>query len=192
MADASPISYPLGGYCPTGGVLTYVDDGQAAVTLIETTSDGISRRLKVTEELLETYIEKGYGRETHRNDPIQALSVPAEETVKFFWSRRIGRYNGDMIPLHISKDLYARLAPYARIPSVLPQSLINKTAVHIRTIPQLPESFFKLSRKQVREQHLSFILQSIPGAMNHVYAGASFTGIKAPVLSASILETDPS
>ncbi|KAH7079545.1 hypothetical protein FB567DRAFT_124711 [Paraphoma chrysanthemicola] len=80
-----------------------------------------------------------------------------------------------MLPIHMNKELYTRIAPYARIPSVLPQVLMNKTAVQICTEPQLPPHLCGMPQNKIRNEYLSFILQSIPGAMNHVCAGASFT-----------------
>jgi hypothetical protein len=61
MADAGSVVFPLSGYSATGGVLTFINDDQAVVALIETTSGGASRRLKVTEELIGSYLEDDYG-----------------------------------------------------------------------------------------------------------------------------------
>jgi hypothetical protein len=81
-----------------------------------------------------------------------------------------------MTPIPMSRELFARLAPFARIPSIYPQLLINKTATCVFTTPQVPpEVSTQSSPSAIRNEHLSFIIHSIPGAMNHVCIGASFT-----------------
>jgi hypothetical protein len=92
------------------------------------------------------------------------------------WSRRIGEYNGDMIPIPMSREHFARVALFARIPSIYPRILVNKTATCVFTVPQVPPEISRHSSPSaIRNEHLSFIIHSIPGAMNHVCIGASFT-----------------
>ncbi|KAH7071318.1 hypothetical protein BKA63DRAFT_70899 [Paraphoma chrysanthemicola] len=175
MVEAISVAFPPG-YSATGGVLAFSDDDEAVVKLIETTSNGVGRRVNVTEDLVSSYIEDDYGQRALRDNGVaQAFASPVEESIKLFWSRRVGTYNGDMLPIPMNKELYTRLAPYARIPSVLPQILMNKTAIQICTEPQLPPHLCGMPRNTIRNEYLSFILQSIPGAMHHVCAGTSFT-----------------
>jgi hypothetical protein len=69
-----------------------------------------------------------------------------------------------MIPIPMSRELFARVALFARIPTC------------VFTVPQVPREISRqASPGAIRNEHLSFIIHSIPGAMNHVCIGASFT-----------------
>ncbi|KAH8731933.1 hypothetical protein GQ44DRAFT_698214 [Phaeosphaeriaceae sp. PMI808] len=147
-----------------------------SLKLIEVTGDGVSRRLEVTKELIEAYIEQDFGRMLENNSIANAVSIPQHETIKLFRSIRIGDYDGDMVPISVTKEFFTRIAPFARIPTIYPQILVNKTATCILATPQLPHEMSKhISHSTVRNEYLSFIFQSIPGAINHVCIGASFT-----------------
>jgi hypothetical protein len=72
------------------------------------------------------------------------------------WSTRIGDYNGDMIPIPMSTALFARLAPFARIPRIYPQLLVDKSPTCVFTTPQVPpETSARLSGIALRNEHLS-------------------------------------
>ncbi|KAH6864282.1 hypothetical protein B0T12DRAFT_25565 [Alternaria alternata] len=91
------------------------------------------------------------------------------------WSRRIGDYNGNMTPVPLSSHTFRRIALFARIPEIYARVLDYKAATYVFAIPQLPSFLRHRSPKAMRKQYLSFILQSVPGAMSHVCVSASFT-----------------
>ncbi|KAH7396402.1 hypothetical protein BKA66DRAFT_455045 [Pyrenochaeta sp. MPI-SDFR-AT-0127] len=149
--------------------LAFVPCGDAPVKLIEVTSDGTQSRLEVTQELVESYIERDF--KTHVVKPTKT----DHETIKLFWSRRLGDYNGDMIPIPLSPEMFARISPFARIPETYRRIVEYKTATNVFATPQIPRGFSNSSPEQVRKEYLSFIIQSVPGAANNVCVGTSFT-----------------
>ena len=50
---------------------------------------------------------------------------------------------------------YAQFAPFARIPSVFPYIVENKTATAVFADPVLPPHLPQLSSKQIRDEYLS-------------------------------------
>lgn len=50
-------------------------------------------------------------------------------------STRTGDYNGRMTPIPSSREVFARIAPFARIPSVYTQLLQNSTAMNTFAVP---------------------------------------------------------
>ncbi|RYN34544.1 hypothetical protein AA0119_g12375 [Alternaria tenuissima] len=111
-------------------------------------------------------------RQTYGSKIEQPANV---ETIKLFWSRRIGDYNGNMTPVPLSSHTFRRIALFARIPEIYARVLDYKAATYVFAIPQLPSFLRHRSPKAMRKQYLSFILQSVPGAMSHVCVSASFT-----------------
>ncbi|USP72805.1 hypothetical protein yc1106_00079 [Curvularia clavata] len=151
---------------------TFVEDNSAAVSLIEVRSDGTAQRLQVTKSLLETYIEHDY-----QTQPISNSSAvqPDYETIKLFCSQRTGPYNGSLTPLPLSLRTYTRIAPFARIPESYPSILEQKASTNLFAQPQLPAHLSRTPLHDTRENYLSFVVQSIPGALDYVCAGLSLT-----------------
>ncbi|EMD92193.1 hypothetical protein COCC4DRAFT_130791 [Bipolaris maydis ATCC 48331] len=71
--------------------------------------------------------------------------------------------------------MYTLIAPFARIPDVYPSTLDQRALVSSFTQPQIPAHLSDLPLHDIRENYLSFVIQSIPGAMNYVCAGLSLT-----------------
>ncbi|KAF1994133.1 hypothetical protein P154DRAFT_586834 [Amniculicola lignicola CBS 123094] len=90
-------------------------------------------------------------------------------------STRDAKYTGSMLPISMSSESFQHIAPYARIPKLYLGILYHKTPVHIFCTPELPPSNQTTSPKLVRKEHLSFIIHSVPGALEAVCMGASFT-----------------
>ncbi|KAL1799470.1 hypothetical protein ACET3X_003507 [Alternaria dauci] len=150
--------------------LAFIENKEAPVVLIEVTSDGHARRLEVTDDLIDGYIENDFSTYGSR------IEQPADvETIKLFWSRRIGDYNGNMTPVPLSPHTFRRIAQFSRIPEIYARVLDYKAATCIFATPQLPLFLRHTSPKVIRKRYLSFILQSAPGAMSHVCVSASFT-----------------
>jgi hypothetical protein len=109
----------------------------------------------------------------------------------YSWSRRIGEYNGEMIPLPLSLEHYNRIAPYGRIARDYTYVLKFKTAACMFTIPTLPNQTPTPTSQSLREDYLSmlrnshclllllicigFIFQSVPGAGTQICISSSFT-----------------
>jgi len=73
----------------------------------------------------------------------------------------MGTYNGDMLPIQMSRDLFIRLAPYARICSTYPQILMNKTATCVLVTPQLPPKVSAdCTPNVIREQYISMSIET--------------------------------
>jgi hypothetical protein len=68
------------------------------------------------------------------------------------YSSRFGKYTGNMTPINLRRDLFIRLAPYARVPSVYLQLLTNNTAACVLATPEVPSN---KSHGAVRDEHLS-------------------------------------
>jgi hypothetical protein len=67
----------------------------------------------------------------------------------------MGEYNGSMTPVPLPLHMYARIAPFARIPEVYPRVLDYKAATHVFASPQLSPHSSHLSPQQVRKEYLS-------------------------------------
>ncbi|KAH6881705.1 hypothetical protein BKA58DRAFT_6907 [Alternaria rosae] len=80
-----------------------------------------------------------------------------------------------MTPVPLSSHSFGRIAPFARIPEIYARVLDYKAATYVFANPQLPLHLARTSPKDVRSRYLSFILQSVPGAMSHVCISGSFT-----------------
>lgn len=60
-----------------------------------------------------------------------------------------------MTPINMSRELFARVAPYARIPSMYVQLLMNKTATCVLATPEVPSKKSPLSSPRVvRDEYL--------------------------------------
>ncbi|KAI4714078.1 hypothetical protein J4E89_001528 [Alternaria sp. Ai002NY15] len=128
----------------THSPLAFVENKAAPVRLIEVTSDGHARRLDVTEDLIEGYIEKDFS---------------ASYTG---FQRRCMLTRG--------KTHGSRTEQPANV-----ESIKLLVATYVFANPQLPSHLARIPPKEMRNRYLSFILQSVPGAMFHVCISASFT-----------------
>ncbi|KAF2465147.1 uncharacterized protein BDR25DRAFT_346261 [Lindgomyces ingoldianus] len=147
-------------------------EGGDLVELIEVSSDNsYLRRTAVTDRLCQDYIEKDF--DVHSTTS-HATTNPTSEHLKLFFSIRQGKYDGAMVPIPISSNMFKRIAPYARIPRIYLESLARKTAIQIQSTPQLPPDFLKWSPEMIGEAYLSFIIQPTP-AQNRACIGCSFT-----------------
>lgn len=66
----------------------------------------------------------------------------------------MGEYNGDMIPVPLSPDMYARISPFVRIPEIFPRILEYKTATNVFARPQVPYNISPLPPEHIRKEYL--------------------------------------
>lgn len=79
------------------------------------------------------------------------------------WSRRTGDYTGEMVPLPLSRLMFERLAPYARISQKYIHVLAYKTSACMFTTPTLPVNIGTMSTTRLRDEYLSkFASASLP------------------------------
>jgi hypothetical protein len=79
-------------------------------------------------------------------------------TRRYSWSRRVGEYNGDMIPIPLSQANYVRIAPFARMARDYTCVLEYKTAACMFTTPILPSHLPPVSSYGLCDEYLSMFL----------------------------------
>ncbi|KAF2734622.1 hypothetical protein EJ04DRAFT_576734 [Polyplosphaeria fusca] len=151
--------------------------GGDAIQLHEGVIGGPYHSHPITEQLVEDYVANDYQAAPGVPNAGQNTTPPSNvESLKLFFSTRQGEYDGKKLPLPISPDLFAQLAPYARIPKIYPTILHRNTASAIFSVPEVPPiEQPTLSPTNISKEHLSFIINDANSSPARIHMCASFT-----------------